>query len=279
MLADVVTVQQRDGPVADLEQLDQQRIRDRRLARSRQPGEEDRDALLVARWIGSPQFADDLGVREPRRDLQTLLQAPPEFRTGDVQQRLVFAGLVDRQVLGALLHVDHQLERHHRDVELFRVFHHDLLRVVRPVERLASRVVAGARVIAADDEVRAAVVLADDRVPQRLARPGHAHREVQQAQLRGLLGILLQDLLVAAHARVVIDVARLRHADHRMDQQVRLVLLRRPEGQLLVRAMHRVAGLECDHLAPAKLLETRAHLGRRIAEAAEVVVHRRLDAA
>jgi hypothetical protein len=46
----------------------------------------------------------------------------------------------------------------------------ELLRIVRTVERLAVGAVARAGVIAADDEVRTAVVLADDRVPQRLAR-------------------------------------------------------------------------------------------------------------
>ena len=68
------------------------------------------------------------------------------------------------------------------DVELFLVLLHELLRVVRAVERLAVAVVAGAGVIAADDEVRAAVVLADDRVPHGFARAAHAHRERQQAQ-------------------------------------------------------------------------------------------------
>ena len=120
--------------------------------------------------------------------------------------------------------------------------------------------------VAADDEVRAAVVLADDRVPQRLARTAHAHRQVQQAQHRGLLRVALEHVLVAAHAREVIDVAGLGHADDRMDQQVRLDVARRPERQLLVRAVHRVARLERDDLAPAELAETAAQLGRRVAQ-------------
>ena len=156
---------------------------------------------------------------------------------------------------------------------------HELLRVVRAVERLAGAVLARARVIAAHDEVRAAVVLADDRVPHGLARTAHAHRERQQAQRGRLLGIRLHEMLVAAHAREVVDVARLRHADDRLDQQVRLDVLRRAERELLVRAMHRVARLERDDLAPAELLEAVAHLLRRVAQVLEVVVARRLDAA
>jgi len=63
------------------------------------------------------------------------------------------------------------LEEHRLDVELVRLeLVEDQLRVVGAV------VVADAGVVAADDEVRAAVVLAADRVPDRLARPGVAHR-------------------------------------------------------------------------------------------------------
>ena len=103
-----------------------------------------------------------------------------------------------------------------------------LLGVVRAVERLAVAVVARAGVVAADDEVRAAVVLADDGVPDGLARAAHAHRERQQRERRRLLrDSALQQRLVAAHARVVVDVAGLGHADDGVDQQVRLDVLAR----------------------------------------------------
>ncbi len=48
---------------------------------------------------------------------------------------------------------------------------------------------------------------------------------------RGLLRVLLEDVLVAAHARVVIDIAGLGHADHRVDQQVGLDLTGGAERQ------------------------------------------------
>ena len=53
------------------------------------------------------------------------------------------------------------------------------LRVVGPVER-SVRVRAGTGVVAAHDEMRAAVVLTDDRVPYGLSRPAHPHREREQ---------------------------------------------------------------------------------------------------
>ena len=163
--------------------------------------------------------------------------------------------LVLREILSLLLDIDHVLERHHRDVEFLLMLLHEVLCVVRAVERLAVAVLAGTGVVAPDDEVRAAVVLADDRVPERLARAAHAHRERQQRRARSSAPGMPQQMLVAAHAREVVDVAGLRHADDGLHQQVRLDVLRRAEGELLVRAVHRVARLERDDLAPAELLE------------------------
>jgi hypothetical protein len=63
-----------------------------------------------------------------------------------------------------------------------------------------------------------------------------------------------------------------------VDQQVGLRLLGGAEGQFLVRAVQRVAGLEGDDLAPAELAEIGAQLVRRVAAGAEIVMRRRLDA-
>ncbi len=76
----------------------------------------------------------------------------------------------------------------------------------------------------------------------------------------------------------MVDVARLGHADDRVDQQVGLRFPGGAEGQFLVRAVQRVAGLEGDDLAPAELAEEGAQLVRRVAAGAEIVVHGLLDA-
>jgi hypothetical protein len=70
----------------------------------------------------------------------------------------------------------------------------------------------------------------------------------------------------------VIEVARLGHADHRLDDQVRLDLLGRPQRQLLVRAVHRVAGLERHHAPPAQPRELGPQLRGREPQRGEVVV-------
>ena len=98
--------------------------------------------------------------------------------------------------------------------DLVLVLPDQLLRVVRAVERLAGRVVARAGVVAADDQVVRAVVAPDDRVPERLARPGHAHRQRQEREDDPIrLVVVLRQRLVGADAGVVIDVARLGHPD------------------------------------------------------------------
>ena len=82
---------------------------------------------------------------------------------------------------------------------------------------------------------------------------------------------------VAADAGVMVDVARLGHADDRVDQQAAADLLGRPLGQLFVGPVQRVAGLEGDDPAPAQRLKVLAQLGRRPAELDEVVVRRDPD--
>jgi hypothetical protein len=73
---------------------------------------------------------------------------------------------------------------------------------------------------------------------------------------------MLEHVLVAAHPRVVVDVAGPCHADDGMQQQVGFGLARGAQRELLVRAMHGIACLERDDLAPAQLAETPAQLGR-----------------
>src|SRR5437763_13907833 len=97
-----------------------------------------------------------------------------------------------RRHLRAGLAPESVLEEHRLDVELVRLeLVEDQLRVVGAV------VVADTGVVAADDEVRTAVVLAADRVPDRLARPRVAHggreRREDDAALRVV--VLEQDAI------------------------------------------------------------------------------------
>ncbi len=94
-----------------------------------------------------------------------------------------------------------------------------------------------------------------------------------------MLGVALEHVIVATHPRVVIDVSGTRHADDRVQQEVRLGLVSRAHRELLVRAVHRIAGLKGDHAPPAELAEALAQLARRVAQVPEIVVRGRGHAA
>ena len=102
--------------------------------------------------------------------------------------------------------------------------------------------------------------------------------ERQQGEHRRLRREALEHRLVAAHAGVVVEVARLGHADDRMDEEIGLRLLGGGERQLAVRAVHRVAGLERHHPAPAAAGQLLPHLGRGEAQGPEVVMGGELQA-
>ncbi len=262
MLAYDVAVQQRHRPAAHLQELHQQHVGDRGLARAGEAGEEHREALLVARRVAPAQLRGDLREGEPLGDLATLGQSAPQLGSRDAESAGVIGDLVVRDVLIQVLHVDHHPERDHGDAQFFLVLLQQLLGVVGAVEGLARRVRARAGVVAPHDEVGAAVVLADDGVPHRLARPAQPHGDGQQGELCGVARVAGQERLIAAHARVVVDVAGLGHAHHRVDQQVGLDLLGGPERQLLMGPVHRVPGLEGNDPAPAEPGEVLAQLGR-----------------
>jgi hypothetical protein len=206
-----------------------------------------------------------------------LLEAAAQFGARDVEDGGAFGHLVHRVVLRLLLDEDHLLEVDHLDADLGRVLLEQLLRVVGAVEVLALAVLPRPRMVAAHDHVGAAVVLADHPVPDGLARAGHPHGEVQEAHRRGRGRVVVKHGLVAAHAGEVVDVAGLGHADDGVDQQVGLRLLRGAEGEFLMRAVKRVAGLEGHDAAPAELAEIGAELVRRVAAGLEVVVDGLLD--
>jgi hypothetical protein len=101
-------------------------------------------------------------------------------------------------------------------------------------------------------------------VPQRLARACHPHRERQERKQRAaLIVIQLAQLPVRAHARVMIYVARLCHADDRMQQERPRDSLRSPLGQFFVCALERIARLKSHHISVADARQPTTHFGGR----------------
>ena len=61
-----------------------------------------------------------------------------------------------------------------------------------------------------------------------------------------------------------------------MNEQIRLHLLGGAEREFDVSAVHGIAGLKCDYAAPSQAGKFGAQLSRSEAQAAEVVMRRRL---
>src|SRR6476659_3130887 len=148
------------------------------------------------------------------------------------------------------------LEEHRLDVELMRFeLVEDELRVVRAV------VVADSRVVAADDEVRAAVVLTADRVPDGLARTCIAHRRWEGGEQHAVARVVaVEERPVAVDTHVDWDVIRLRVAHERVYEEA-VDGLERHLREVFVRAMDRVPGLEPDDPLPSALAEDPPRLG------------------
>ena len=91
------------------------------------------------------------------------------------------------------------------------------------------------------------------------------------------LRVRRHERLVRPHPGVVVHISRLGQTHHGVDQHIRPPLPRRADRQLPVGAVHGVTSLEGNHLAPGKLVEVVAELGRGVAERDIVVVRRRLD--
>ena len=278
VLADDVAVPERHRAPAHFQQLHHQHVDDSGLSRAAQAREEHGKSLLAARRIRATQFLDDLREAEPFRNLTSVGQPLAKLRAGNGQRLGALGDFIHRNVRILLRLVNHHLERHHLYAQLFLMLLKKFLSVVRFVERFAAGVATRACMVAADDQMRAAEVLANNRVPDRLPRPAHPHRQRKQAHYRRVLGVVLLDRLVAANACVVVHVARLGHPDDRMDQQVRLQVFRGPEGQFLMRAVHGIACLKGNDLAPTCRFKSFTQVGRSHAGFNEVVVPGHLDA-
>ena len=171
-----------------------------------------------------------------------------------------------------IFNIDQELERHHAYSKFPLVFAEQLLGIVRSVERFAVGVSARTGMIAADNQVGAPVVLADDGMPEGFARAAHPHSQRQQGELHRGLRVAGKDRLVAVNASVVIEVTRLGHTHYGVNQEVGLQFLGCPQRQLEVRPVHRVSRLERDHSLPSTLSQLLAQLGWGGAKHAKVVV-------
>ena len=278
MLPDEVAVEHRDRAAADFEKFGHEHIGDGGFAAPGKSTEENGEALLVAGRETATQFHRHFREGEPARNVTAFVEAVAQLGPGEVEDAGVFRHFVRRKIFILIFEVDHHLEGHNRDADVGFVFLEKLLRFVGAIEWLAVGVVARAGVVATDDEMGAAVVFADERVPDGFARAAHTHGEGHKGELGGPGWIFSNEELVAADAGKVIDIAGPGHADDRMDEETGFDLLRGAEGEFDMRAVHWVASLEGDDAAPTLVRKFGTKLGRGLAEGFEVVVARKLEA-
>lgn len=126
--------------------------------------------------------------------------------------------------------------------------------------------------VTANDEVRGAVILADDGVPDGLTRSSHAHSERQQRQHGHAVGIAGHQRLVDAHTGEVVDVTGLGEADDRVNEDIGLAGAGSAHCELAMGAVHGVPGLERDDLLPAELVEVQTQLSGCVTQTDIVVV-------
>src|SRR5262245_28240177 len=243
------------------------------------------------RWVGSGLGAvrldQDLGrlrPHDPRVRLLSGAELLADLGPGDRHRLLVRVALgkVDaahRRVVGR----ESDLAR--AQVQLSSQLLEDLLRVEVAPDRLA--VLEGrVGVLAPDHQVREAVVLAVDRVHDRLARPAVEHLHVEADQLEDVVQVVAdrvpeRRVLVAfAEEPAVVQDAVGAHARHRGDvvllelphQRVQhdageMTLageaLRARDERVLVGAVQGVARLEGERALPLPLADQRARHARR----------------
>lgn len=131
--------------------------------------------------------------------------------------------------------------------------------------------------VTTDDEVGCTVVLADNSVPDGLARTSHTHSKRQKSQDGHAVGVAGHERLVDTDTGEVVNVTGLGQADDGVDEDVGLAGAGSADRQLTVSAVHGVPGLESDDLGPAKLVKVQTQFGGRVAETDIVVVLQAVD--
>jgi len=201
------------------------------------PCEEDREALLVPGGMSPAQRLDHLREREPLGDLASAGEPRAQIAGGDADGPRPDHHLAIRRVAVFVGEIHELAHRHARDPQLLFVPPHQLLSVVRTVERLARGAATRTRVVGAHDRVGTAVVLLNEREQQRFLRSRQPHRVRQERERHRIVRIVGQDRLAGADPRVVIDVTGLSEPYDGVDQELGVALSRRAECDLVIDAV------------------------------------------
>jgi len=142
------------------------------------------------------------------------------------------------------------IEEHRSDCQQLRIkFAEDVVGVVSAV------IVADPGVVAPNDKVRASVVLADDGMKDRFARPGISHRRRIDGQKGPGPGkVMLKHFLVTTHSDFGRDVVGFGFSNQRMKQQA-VNAFKRAFYDVFMRPVYWIAGLEGQDTLPSLFAE------------------------
>ena len=115
-------------------------------------------------------------------------------------------------------------------------------------------------------------------MPKRFPWASQSHSQRQECEQDSILIIVpVGQGLIRANASEVIDVARLCHAHHWMEQQYAVHLIDRAFSQLLMRSMERVPRLESNDVPTPHAFQPGPHFSRRKTQILKVVIPRKLQ--
>ena len=170
-----IAVQDRDLATM-LHQECSQDIGCRRFSRAAQTGKPEADTLTMARWIGFRENIRNLRSGKPCRQGLAMVQILlTHLRTGDRGRPGAFLDAVNLFVALFIGQVDECTKGDRLDADLIGIFSDKFLGVIGAIKGFALGIVAGARMVTPDNQMIAAIVAPDNRVPECFARSPHAH--------------------------------------------------------------------------------------------------------
>ena len=137
----------------------------------------------MARRIAPSQLLYNLGVSKPGGNVTAFVEPLSQFCPGNVQHAGALWYLIIGDIFILIFQINHHVELHHADANVRFVLLEQLLRFVGSVKLFAIGVIARSGVITSYDEMRAAVILTDQRMPDGLAGSSHAHGQREEREL------------------------------------------------------------------------------------------------
>src|SRR6266513_4648237 len=119
--------------------------------------------------------------------------------------------------------------------------------------------------------MRAAVVFANQSVPDCFSWSRHSHRKRQQRKLCCARRKLRKYKLIAADPRKIVYVTGSRDSNGGMDQEAGLLLFGCLKGEFHMRAVHRIPSLKRHDTAPAETRKFGPQFSGRCAQALKIV--------